>query len=159
LRSSRSGICFLVGNESTSFKITFAPSVVGIFWAAVHIDSNDPDNASFDIVLTGKCTSATASKAALPSPTATVGPAPAPSRPVISTILVNGTKYRCITIEKAARLAVSPGDVEVSSDLVHWFSGARYTTVLENNASVLRVRDNTPLTSATKRFIRFRKRG
>jgi hypothetical protein len=42
--------------------------------------------------------------------------------------------------------------VQVSGNLIDWTSNG--TTVLVNNPSVLQVRDNTPVTGATKRFIR-----
>ncbi len=42
--------------------------------------------------------------------------------------------------------------VQVSSDLINWTSSG--TTILVNRSSVLQVRDNTPVTGATKQFIR-----
>jgi len=46
--------------------------------------------------------------------------------------------------------------VEVSGNLVDWFRGSRHTTVVEDNSSILKVRDNTPLESGVKRYIRLR---
>jgi len=44
--------------------------------------------------------------------------------------------------------------VEVSDDLVNWYSGPSFTTVITNSSSLLSVRDNTPMSLASKRFIR-----
>jgi hypothetical protein len=46
--------------------------------------------------------------------------------------------------------------VEVSPNLVDWFSGDRHTTVLVDDHTMLRVRDNTPTTTVAKRYIRVR---
>ena len=37
-----------------------------------------------------------------------------------------------------------------------WFSGNEHTTVIKDNGSFLKVRDNTPFDSANKRFIRIK---
>ena len=42
----------------------------------------------------------------------------------------------------------------VSGDLTTWFSDAAHVTVLTNTPSLLKARDNIPLGSAAKRFIR-----
>lgn len=44
----------LTPGTSTSFTVTFKPAGRGTRSAAIHIKSNDADEASFDIVLTGK---------------------------------------------------------------------------------------------------------
>ncbi|MBJ7396454.1 MAG: hypothetical protein JHC76_10445, partial [Akkermansiaceae bacterium] len=44
--------------------------------------------------------------------------------------------------------------VGVSSDLSTWLSGDTHTKILENTSTLLRVRDKTPLSSSTKRFMR-----
>ena len=46
--------------------------------------------------------------------------------------------------------------VEVSDDLVNWYSGPFFTTVITNSSSLLSVRDNTPMSLASKRFIRLK---
>ena len=46
--------------------------------------------------------------------------------------------------------------VEVSDDLVNWYSGSSFTTIMSDNPTLLSVRDNTPMSSATKRFIRLK---
>jgi hypothetical protein len=47
-------------------------------------------------------------------------------------------------------------EVEVTGDLSIWNSGPPHTTVLTSNATLLEVRDNTPVEGAGKRFIRLR---
>jgi hypothetical protein len=44
--------------------------------------------------------------------------------------------------------------VEVSPNLVDWFSGPRHTTILQDDPLWFRVRDDTPVTIGNKRFIR-----
>ena len=44
----------LMPGTSTTFTVTFKPAGRGTRSAAIHIKSNDADEASFDIVLTGK---------------------------------------------------------------------------------------------------------
>jgi hypothetical protein len=46
--------------------------------------------------------------------------------------------------------------VEVSGNLTDWFSGSNHTTVLSDDAGILKVRDNTPVTSEAKRYIRLK---
>lgn len=46
--------------------------------------------------------------------------------------------------------------IEVSSDLVTWFSGPAHTTVVADTAESRLVRDNTPLSSSPRRFMRVR---
>ena len=44
----------LAPGASTTFTVTFKPAAKGTRSAAIHIKSNDSDEGSFDIVLTGK---------------------------------------------------------------------------------------------------------
>lgn len=46
----------LEDNTSTTFTVTFTPSAAGARSAAIHITSNDADESSFDIALTGTAT-------------------------------------------------------------------------------------------------------
>lgn len=76
--------------------------------------------------------------------------------PRISTLRIDGRKYRVLTVEKDT---LKPGRrplVQVSSDRLDWFSGKRHTTVLRDDKKVLRVRDNTPFTAGRKRHIRLK---
>lgn len=78
------------------------------------------------------------------------------ARPVVSRILVGREKYLILTIPKTALPAGAKPVVQVSSNLVDWFSGKRHTTVLADNERFLKVRDNTPLAPGKKRHIRLK---
>jgi hypothetical protein len=67
--------------------------------------------------------------------------------------VIAGKKYRSLTITKNDGAS---GTVEVSSNLLDWYSGRKYTTVLLNDATTLKVRDNTPFTADSKRYIRLK---
>lgn len=90
---------------------------------------------------------------------ATVDPAGSRSTlpaPAITTEVIAGRKYLALTIAKPpVPDGVSPV-VQVSSDLMDWFSGDKHTTVVTDNESILKVRDNTPVTRHGKRFIRLK---
>jgi FlaG/FlaF family flagellin (archaellin) len=64
---------------------------------------------------------------------------------------VSGLKYLTLVVDTSE--GASPV-VEVSSDLIEWFSGVDHTTVLSEEAGMLKVRDNTPITPDAKRYIR-----
>ncbi len=155
----------LAPKAKTTFKVTFSPTSKGKFSAAIHIASNDADESPFDIKLTGKGVAVTSASPSLS------GVAQLPSwtdlydkgllkgyqlqQPRITPSVVTlpgGRKYRALTVE------TNPvGDdptVEVSSNLVDWYSGNKHTTVLLRDMFRLKVRDNTPFTESEKRFIR-----
>jgi hypothetical protein len=148
----------LAPGASTTFKVIFKPTAKGIRKAAIHIKSNDSNESPFDIALTGKGTISAA------APSAVAKSAHLPARPghgirqTSSTVrLADGRKYLTLTVMK------SPGDtlldttVEVSPNLIDWFSGSKHTTVIADDATRLKVRDNTPLTPEAKRYIRLKK--
>ncbi len=70
--------------------------------------------------------------------------------PVIGAEIIGGGKFLTLTVAPGDRKR----DVQVSSNLVDWFSGRRHTTVIEDNERFLKVRDNTPLVPGSKRYIR-----
>jgi hypothetical protein len=77
--------------------------------------------------------------------------------PVMGSVSIDGSKYLTLTVDRS--LSSSTGReplVEVSSDLVNWFSGSRHTTVLIDNETILKVRDNTPTEPGRKRYIRLK---
>ena len=75
---------------------------------------------------------------------------------IITVEQIGGRKYLAISVAK------SPGEihikrtVEVSPNLLDWYSGRNHTTVLQNDAKILKVRDNTPVTPEAKRYIRLK---
>lgn len=77
-------------------------------------------------------------------------------KPTRGTIVIKGRKYLTLTIPKPAKPDGKTRRVEVSSNLVDWFSGSQHTTVLADNERFLKVRDNTPLVPGKKRHIRLK---
>ncbi|MCU0750480.1 MAG: discoidin domain-containing protein [Akkermansiaceae bacterium] len=79
-----------------------------------------------------------------------------------STITLDGKQYLTLSLRKPQPGAGTgttshwASQVQVSPNLLRWFSGKNHTTVLTDNESVLRIRDNTPITPGRKRFIRLR---
>jgi hypothetical protein len=147
----------------TTFKVTFKPSVKGTRKAAIHIKSNDSNESPFDIALTGK---GVAKKAA---PPALISAARLPSwsasgnsawlahdiRQTSGTVqLPDGRRYLTLTVIKSPEDFLPTRSVEVSPNLIDWFSGRKHITVITDDAARLKVRDNTPLTPGTKRYIR-----
>ena len=70
----------------------------------------------------------------------------------VSKVIYDGRKYLQLTIRR------NPGApepvVEVSPNLMDWFSGDNHTMTLVDDGRILKVRDNTPITPQAKRFIR-----
>lgn len=142
----------LAPGKSTTVKITFKPTGTGARSTTLKIASNDADEASFDITLSG-----TASKAAKSAALADINPATESpdAGKVTSRLLADGSRHRILTVEKNASAGLTPL-VEVSSDRVTWFSGPNHTAVLIDDANLMRVMDRTPHSPGAKRFIRVR---
>lgn len=96
--------------------------------------------------------------AGFPSPEnsvlATDGTRPLP-RPAISVEIIDGRKFLTLTVNKPTGISFNH-TVEVSSNLMDWYSGKNHTTLLLNNATTLKVRDKTPTSPAAKRYIRLK---
>ncbi|MGB8166993.1 MAG: LamG-like jellyroll fold domain-containing protein [Chthoniobacteraceae bacterium] len=75
------------------------------------------------------------------------------SLPTSSWTAIGPDNYLTLTVLKNSAASDLTYTVEVSSDLKTWNSGPIYTTVLDNTPTLLRVRDNTPRTNGTPRFI------
>ncbi len=144
--------------EKTKFNVTLKPTSTGAKTAVLRISSNDTSEAIIDINLTGKGVSPSRSGKGSRSAAsfAKVEGSGAADSAVTVTTAEDGLKYLVLTIEKPADWALSNHKIEVSSNLVDWFSGQKHTTVLSNTASVLQVRDNTPYTKEAKRYIRLK---
>jgi hypothetical protein len=65
-----------------------------------------------------------------------------------------GQVYLTMTVNREADPADVSVAVEVSSDLVNWFSGSTNTVTLTNTPSQLVVQDSEPFTQSNARFIR-----
>ncbi len=162
----------LAVGKSARFKVTFRARKSGIRWASIHISSNDADDKEFEVILTGTGTNAKvavknkgkksgkskAAPAAAPSSaSALLAPVATAPRPANGIEVIAGRKYRTLTISRTLGVKVSANDIQVSSDRVEWASGTRHTTVLQDDAELLVVRDNTPVTQDHKRFIRLKR--
>jgi hypothetical protein len=73
---------------------------------------------------------------------------------VESILPVSGQSYLSLTVNRTAQATDVTYIVEVSSNLVTWTSGPPFTVTVSNVSTQLVVRDNTPVGSATSRFIR-----
>lgn len=158
------GLTSLAPGASTTFKVTFKPTATGVRTAAIHIASNDTDEAKFDIKLTGTGTAATSSPKSAALAGVMTGGAESLNvsidsetglRIIKGVEIVQGRKYRALTVIDPSDRPYSPARVEVSSNLVDWARGRDHTTVLVNVPGLLKVRDNTPITPGTKRHIRW----
>lgn len=155
------GSVTLFPGDSTTFKVLFHPTELKSRNAVLLISSNDIPGI-FSINLTGKGTARI--RAALGSGSVPQTFAQAVLDPVFrnttsasstSVEVVDGMKYLALTVTKDA--SSSPiGVVEVSSDLLDWYSGNNFTVTLINDASILKVRDKTPVTQDSKRYIRLK---
>jgi predicted outer membrane repeat protein len=146
----------LKNGESTTFKVTFKPGSAGIKTAKLEILSNDPTQSPFDITLGGKGTVKKKKKSILAengllasTPTLTTGN-------VSVATGSEGLKYLMLTLAKTGNRHAVASDVEVSSNLLDWYSGASYTTTLVDSETLLKVRDDAPVKAGEKRYIRLK---
>jgi hypothetical protein len=149
--------------ESTTFEVTFYPTHRDKRTAELHILSNDKVTGRFDVKLVGKGVPTKGGAIAAMkstedggiveavlgqnSPNSAAGPAQSTSLEVI-----DGQKYVTLTVSKIA--GQDAGTIEVSSNLLDWYSGNKHTTILLDDATTLKVRDNTAVTPEAKRYIR-----
>ena len=144
---------------STTFKVTFHPTARDKREVKIQILSNDKKAGPIDMTFTGigapksPATAAPASAlaAAFASPTNGI----TGQLPQLTTVeVIHGRKYLALTVTKNA--GVATGTVEVSPNLLDWFSGKNHTTILIDDSTTLKVRDNSPVTRETKRYIRLK---
>jgi M6 family metalloprotease-like protein len=76
-------------------------------------------------------------------------------RRAVSLEIIDGRRYLALTVTKPPGVRIV-GTVEVSSNLMDWYSGKNHTTTLLNSPTTLKVRDNTPTSPAAKRYIRLK---
>ncbi|MES2474334.1 MAG: M6 family metalloprotease domain-containing protein [Verrucomicrobiota bacterium] len=155
------GVITLDPGDSTVFKVTFNPRAQDIRKAKLIVRSNDQRTGKFIIKVSGKgapkggkkgnnaIAAASGSIAA-----AWLGEESAQTAASTGVDVINGTKYLTLTVDKTQ--GVFADNVQVSSDLVEWFSGGKHTSVLVDDAKILKVRDNTPVTGDSKRYIRLK---
>ena len=151
----------LAPGASTTFTVTLKATTLGAKSAALKIASNDADENPFDIALTGGGLAAAAKSSRLASLWGAAGDATGSGKYSASTglLTIDGRRYLSLTYQETAGGSAVKRSVEVSSNLVDWFSGRNHTTVVSRAGGIVKVRDNLPLTSGTKRYIRLREPG
>ena len=151
----------LAPGATTSFKVTFKPSALGVKTAQIVIASNDLDESQFKMNLTGTgvATSSTKKRFNLAAGAETFSPS---SGVMGGTSVVSvtpgqdGLKYLVLTVTKPVGGNLGTASTEVSSNLIDWYSGVQHTTTLVDSATLLQVRDNTPVQDGEKRYIRLK---
>lgn len=157
------GATTLAPGATTTFKVTFQPAKKNVRRAVLRIVSNDAKTGVFDIKVTGTGAPKGKGKGKSSAPAASAAKygiveAVLGKQPTVETStrveVIEGAKYLSLTVAKSG--GVSPGTVEVSSNLLDWYSGTKHTTILVDDATTLKVRDNTPVTPETKRYIQLK---
>lgn len=149
------GVNRLAPGELTTFKVYFTPKKTGPLEATLQVLSNDLRRTPFDVKLTGKGSAAKSTSADLASAPLAKSSTPGTVAATTSTVTVGDARYLTLSLEKSA----DPLDghvIEVSPDLIHWYSGTKYTTKLRDDETILKARDNTPIEPGVKRYIRGR---
>ena len=150
---------------STTFTVTFKPKNKRKQAAELLITSDDADENPFNIKLSGtgtlKASKASSVKSqSLAAVSSSFLPEAFSASPaaagVTTTVGSNGLKYLVLTVRKPEGCTPGSQKVEVSSNLVDWFSGSDHTTTLVDSPAILRVRDNTPVNQNEKRYIRLK---
>jgi hypothetical protein len=143
--------------EKATFTVTFKPKSTGKKTAALKIKSNDATENPFNINLTG--TGYSSSKSAAKSALVDVSSNGTKSGSAGTSGVLkesDGLEYLVLTVAKTPGWIAANHKVEVSPNLVDWFSGEKHTTTLLNDSSILKVRDNTPVRKGEKRYIRLK---
>ncbi|MCP5542477.1 MAG: choice-of-anchor D domain-containing protein [Akkermansiaceae bacterium] len=159
---TKSSVKKLKPGETTKFTVSFKPKSSGSFTAKVKISSNDADENPFNIDITGSgvAKSAKVRKSSLLDEFEDLFATRKSAKGVdaiASTVKSSdGQRYKVLVVKKGAGWNDSKHSVQVSSNLLDWFSGKKHTTVLVDNDKILKVRDNTPVTKGSKRFIRLK---
>ncbi len=153
------GVLSLDPGDSTTFTVTFAPRGINLRTAELRILSNDTTSGPFDVTVSGSGAPAanggSSSNLAGGLIQAVLGNDPRnSSSPAATFEVINGQKYLALSVNK---LSDTPtGVVEVSPNLLDWYSGTSHTTVVSETRDSLRVRDNTPVTPEARRYIRLK---
>jgi hypothetical protein len=79
------------------------------------------------------------------------GSAPVPAS---SYETIGSERYLTLAVTKPTGLSGFNYAIKVSPDMKNWFTGNPHTTTLADDATILKVRDSTPVSTGAKRFIR-----
>jgi M6 family metalloprotease-like protein len=143
--------------ESVTFKVTFQPTAKDLREATILVGSSYGKVGKFRFGVEGVgVPKSVTGKSSVIAGAADDSSARPPLGVVRGAVTIDGKTYSTITIDKSRVPADRKVIVEVSSNLVDWRSGKRHTTVLTDNESILKVRDNTPREAGVKRHIRVR---
>jgi uncharacterized cupredoxin-like copper-binding protein len=143
--------------ESTTFTVTFSPETKDLREAKIYVSSGYSKGGKFGIDVEGVgVPQGVSGKSSIFAGTSDASSSRPPLGVVRGTVNIDGRTYATVTIDKSRVPADRRVIVEVSSNLVDWRSGKRHTTVITDNESILKVRDNTPRTAGAKRHIRVR---
>ena len=154
------GVSTLEPKASTTFKVTFKPSARDLRTATIRVFSSDKEVGPFDIKVTGKGAPRNKAASAPRGSLAAALSAPSAGRPggtapTTQVEVIDGKKYLSLTVTKQSMIYL-PGSVEVSPNLLDWYSGNAHTTIVIDNPTTLKVRDSTPVTPDNKRYIRLK---
>ena len=149
----------LAPGETTSFRVTFKPSALNKRTATLRIMGSNKTSTPFSLKVTGLATGkkkAKSTAASLLVDAVLGGSSSAPTTDTASGVeIIGGVKYLTLTVTKP--ITGSPAaTVQVSPNLLDWYSGSQHTTILTDDATTLKVRDNSPITAETKRYIRLK---
>lgn len=152
----------LAPRQRVGFRVSFKPQAGGLRTARMLIKSNLVGDIPISVGLSGKGLSP---KIGATNPAGKIlvsgksleasrfSEGPSQGRQTVSR--VGSQKFRSITVNRFPNSGLAP-IVEVSSDLIHWQSGKNHTVLLASTPTLLKVRDKTPLTKDSKRYIRVR---
>jgi tRNA threonylcarbamoyladenosine modification (KEOPS) complex Pcc1 subunit len=145
------GTAIKSGSLSKAIALKFGKNTIKIV-----VTAQDGTAKTYKVVVTRSSATASTPRAISSVPSAESATINASNSEIARTteVIICGRKYLQLTIQKEDP-AVSR-IVEVSANLTDWFSGDRHTTVLVDDHTMLRVRDNTPTTTVAKRYIRVR---
>jgi Carboxypeptidase regulatory-like domain len=157
---SKLTVTSLAPGASATVKVIFKPSAAGNRNATVMISSSDPIKNPFVIQMVGNGKKGVAKNALLissySSPSSRFSFSLNSEKIMVSADVTNGLRYQTLTVYKSPFTDASSATVEVSSNLLDWFSGNAHTTVVTDNGTQYKVRDNTAVTDDSKRFIRLK---
>ncbi len=144
----------LAPGESTTFKVTFNPKKQDVRVAKLHVSYDRNKDGPFDVTVKGTGQPKNSgSNSAADLVAAVLGGNTQQSSVATSSSMIGGLKYLTLTYSKSVGVERT---VEVSPNLVDWFSGSSHTSIITDNESHRTVRDNTPVTPGTKRYIRLK---
>lgn len=143
------------GKDRFTYRISDGQSSSKLATVTIRVRNSKPSAKSSPLTAASSRSAAGSTSAA-----AAIGMSAAPdSPPVIGTEVIDGMKYLTLTTAKPAMPDGLKRSVQVSPNLIDWFSGKSHTSVLTDNEHFLKVRDNTPLAPGRKRYIRLKTSG